>query len=410
MRVLLISTKRNNMTTRLVKSFLTGLFVLASGGILAQENGNRDEQNKVVRGPYETNRFFDNIFIGAAGGVNIYHGENDSYGALGRRLAPALDVNVGKWFTPSVGARIGYSGINAKGWTVGQTLYAKELFDKKADIYNEKFGVSYLHTDFLWNFSNAVSGYKETRTWNFVPFFGAGWARSYGNRAYDNEFAMSIGLLNNIRLCDLADLTLEARHMFVNQRFDGVSDDSKSEGMTSVTIGLTFKLNRRNFKRAAAPVDVKPYLNRIEVLEDDNTTLAGKNRRLADENEALRNRKPETVIVEGENKVSATPVALFFKIGQATLDKKELTNLDFYVKNALEADRNKTFTLYGGADKATGTAAFNQKLSEKRMQYVYEILIEKYGISKDRLRTVAEGDRNNRFPEPELNRTVIIME
>ncbi len=410
MRVLLISTKRNNMTTRLVKSFLTGLFVLASGGILAQENGNRDEQNKVVRGPYETNRFFDNIFIGAAGGVNIYHGENDSYGALGRRLAPALDVNVGKWFTPSVGARIGYSGINAKGWTVGQTLYAKELFDKKADIYNEKFGVSYLHTDFLWNFSNAVSGYKETRTWNFVPFFGAGWARSYGNRAYDNEFAMSIGLLNNIRLCDLADLTLEARHMFVNQRFDGVSGDSKSEGMTSVTIGLTFKLNRRNFKRAAAPVDVTPYLNRIEVLEDDNTTLAGKNRRLADENEALRNRKPETVIVEGENKVSATPVALFFKIGQATLDKKELTNLDFYVKNALEADRNKTFTLYGGADKATGTAAFNQKLSEKRMQYVYEILIEKYGISKDRLRTVAEGDRNNRFPEPELNRTVIIME
>ena len=410
MRVLLISTKRNNMTTRLVKSFLTGLFVLASGGILAQENGNRDEQNKVVRGPYETNRFFDNIFIGAAGGVNIYHGENDSYGALGRRLAPALDVNVGKWFTPSVGACIGYSGINAKGWTVGQTLYAKELFDKKADIYNEKFGVSYLHTDFLWNFSNAVSGYKETRTWNFVPFFGAGWARSYGNRAYDNEFAMSIGLLNNIRLCDLADLTLEARHMFVNQRFDGVSGDSKSEGMTSVTIGLTFKLNRRNFKRAAAPVDVKPYLNRIEVLEDDNTTLAGKNRRLADENEALRNRKPETVIVEGENKVSATPVALFFKIGQATLDKKELTNLDFYVKNALEADRNKTFTLYGGADKATGTAAFNQKLSEKRMQYVYEILIEKYDISKDRLRTVAEGDRNNRFPEPELNRTVIIME
>ena len=408
MRVLLISTKRNNMTTRLVKSFLTGLFVLASGGILAQENGNRDEQNKVVRGPYETNRFFDNIFIGAAGGVNIYHGENDSYGALGRRLAPALDVNVGKWFTPSVGARIGYSGINAKGWTVGQTLYAKELFDKKADIYNEKFGVSYLHTDFLWNFSNAVSGYKETRTWNFVPFFGAGWARSYGNRAYDNEFAMSIGLLNNIRLCDLADLTLEARHMFVNQRFDGVSGDSKSEGMTSVTIGLTFKLNRRNFKRAAAPVDVTPYLNRIEVLEDDNTTLAGKNRRLADENEALRNRKPETVIVEGENKVSATPVALFFKIGQATLDKKELTNLDFYVKNALEADRNKTFTLYGGADKATGTAAFNQKLSEKRMQYVYDLLTNKYGIPADRLKKRAEGDTNNRFAEPELNRAVIV--
>ena len=393
-----------------MKGLLTASLALVAAGVMAQENGNRDEQNRVVRGPYETNRFFDNIFIGVAGGVNIYHGENDSYGKFGKRLAPALDVNVGKWFTPSVGARIGYSGINAKGWTSGQTGYAKDVFDKKANIYNEKFGVSYLHTDFLWNFSNAVSGYKETRTWNFVPFFGAGWARSYGNGAYNNEFAMSIGLLNNIRLCNLLDLTLEARHMFVNQRFDGVSRGSKGEGMTSVTMGLTFKLNRRNFKRAAAPVDVTPYLSRIKALESDNTTLAGKNKTLADENTALRNRKPETVTVAGESKVSATPVALFFQIGKATLDKKELTNLDFYVKNALQADRNKTFTLYGGADKATGTAAFNQKLSEKRMQYVYDLLVNKYGISKDRLKTVAEGDRNNRFPEPELNRTVIIME
>lgn len=393
-----------------MKGLLTASLALVAAGVMAQENGNRDEQNRVVRGPYETNRFFDNIFISVAGGVNIYHGENDSYGKFGKRLAPALDVNVGKWFTPSVGARIGYSGINAKGWTSGQTVYAKDVFDKKANIYNEKFGVSYLHTDFLWNFSNAVSGYKETRTWNFVPFFGAGWARSYGNGAYNNEFAMSIGLLNNIRLCNLLDLTLEARHMFVNQRFDGVSRGSKGEGMTSVTMGLTFKLNCRNFKRAAAPVDVTPYLSRIKALESDNTTLAGKNKTLADENTALRNRKPETVTVAGESKVSATPVALFFQIGKATLDKKELTNLDFYVKNALQADRNKTFTLYGGADKATGTAAFNQKLSEKRMQYVYDLLVNKYGISKNRLKTVAEGDRNNRFPEPELNRTVIIME
>ena len=398
------------MKTQFMKGLLTASLALVAAGVMAQENGNRDEQNRVVRGPYETNRFFDNIFIGVAGGVNIYHGENDSYGKFGKRLAPALDVNVGKWFTPSVGARIGYSGINAKGWTSGQTVYAKDVFDKKANIYNEKFGVSYLHTDVLWNFSNAVSGYKETRTWNFVPFFGAGWARSYGNGAYNNEFAMSIGLLNNIRLCNLLDLTLEARHMFVNQRFDGVSRGSKGEGMTSVTMGLTFKLNRRNFKRAAAPVDVTPYLSRIKALESDNTTLAGKNKTLADENTALRNRKPETVTVAGESKVSATPVALFFQIGKATLDKKELTNLDFYVKNALQADRNKTFTLYGGADKATGTAAFNQKLSEKRMQYVYDLLVNKYGISKNRLKTVAEGDRNNRFPEPELNRTVIIME
>ena len=392
----------------ITKGLLTAALALTTVGVMAQENGNRDAQNKVVRGPYETNRFFDNIFIGVAGGVNIYHGENDSYGSFGKRLAPALDINVGKWITPSVGLRLGYSGINAQGWTSGQTVYAKSLVE--GDIYKEKFGVSYLHGDVMWNFSNAVSGYKETRTWNFVPFIGAGWARSYGNDAYNNEFAVSVGLLNNIRLCNLLDLTLEARHMFVNQRFDGVSRGSKGEGMTSVTMGLTFKLNRRNFKRVQPAVDVTPYLSRIKALEGDNTQLAGQNRTLADENEALRNRKPETVTVAGEKTVSPTPVALFFQIGKAQLDKKELTNLDFYVKNALNADKNKTFTIYGGADSATGTKEFNQKLSEKRMQYVYDLLVDKYGISKDRLKKVAEGDTNNRFPEPELNRTVIIME
>lgn len=389
------------------KGLMTAALALIAVGVMAQENGNRDANNKIVRGPYETNRFFDNIFIGVAGGVNIYHGENDSYGKFGKRLAPAFDVNVGKWITPSVGLRIGYSGIQAKGWTNLQNgVYAKGSAGD--NMYDEKFGVSYLHGDFMWNFSNAVSGYKETRTWNFVPFIGAGWARSYGNNAYDNEFAVSVGLLNNIRLCNLLDLTIEARHMFVNQRFDGVARGSKAEGMTSVTMGLTFKINRRNFKRVQAPVDVTPYLNRIEALKDDNTTLAGKNKALADENEVLRNRKPETVTVAGASTVSASPVALFFGLGKATLDKKEQTNLEFYVKNAIKADKNKTFTLIGSADKDTGTKEINQRLSEQRMQYVYELLVNKYGVSPERLVKKAEGDMNNRFAEPELNRAVIV--
>lgn len=391
----------------LIKGILSVAMGLVSTVAMAQENGNRDANNKIVRGPYETNRFFDNIWIGVGGGVNIYHGENDSYGKFGKRLAPAIDVNVGKWITPSVGLRLGYSGLDAKGWTLGQTSYAKGLAD--GDIYKEKFGVSYLHGDVMWNLSNAISGYKETRTWNFVPFIGAGWARSYGNDCHDNEFAVSVGLLNNIRLSNLLDLTLEARHMFVNERFDGVARGSKGEGMTSVTVGLTFKLNRRGFKRvqpAVAP-DYSSYLNRIRTLEGDNADLAGKNKTLQAENEELRNRKPATEQITVST-VSASPVVLFFPIGKATLDKKELTNLEFYVKHAIKADKNKTFTLIGSADKATGSKELNQRLSEQRMQYVYDLLVNKYGVSKDRLVKKAEGDTNNRFAEPELNRAVIV--
>ena len=388
-----------------MKGLLTASLTLAAVGAMAQENGNRDEQNRIVRGPYETNRFFDNIFIGVAGGVNIYHGENDSYGSFGKRLAPALDINVGKWFTPSVGARIGYSGINAKGWTAGQTLYAKDLVS--GDIYEEKFGVSYLHADFMWNFSNAVSGYKESRTWNFVPFVGVGWARSYGNDAHDNEIGFDAGLLNEVRLCSSLDLTLEARCLLVNQRFDGVTGGRTGEGMLSVTAGLAYKFNRRGFVRASnvQPVDVTPYLDRIRNLEENNTDLASKNSVLNDENEKLRN-APAKVVVE--QKVSASPVVLFFRIGKATLDSKELTNLEFYVRNAMKLDSDKTFTLIGSADKDTGNRELNQRLSEQRMEYVYDLLKNKYGVAPERLVRKAEGDTNNRFAEPELNRAVIV--
>lgn len=387
------------------KWILAIIVLLGSATLNAQENGNRDSNGKIVRGPYQTNRMFDNIFIGIGGGVNIYNGENDTYGKFKQRLAPALDLYVGKWFTPSVGVRLGYSGIKANGWTTGLTDYAKRLV--AGNIYDEKFGVMYFHGDFMWNFSNAVSGYKETRTWNFVPFIGAGWARSYGNSHRNNEFAVSVGLLNNIRLCDLLDLTIEARHMFVNQRFDGVVFGSRAEGMTSVTLGLSFKLNKRSFKRVAPAVvpDYSSYEKRINALQQNNEQLAAQNKNLTDENEQLKNRKVEPTIV---SKVSVTPVALFFTIGSATLNQKELANLDFYVKNAMKVDKNRRFTLTGSADNTTGSEEMNQRLSEQRLQYVYDLLVNKYGIPSDRLIKKAEGDTNNRFDEPELNRVVII--
>ena len=386
------------------RSVLTVAFACASVFAMAQENDNRDANNKIVRGPYETNKFFDNWFIGVGGGVNIYEGEYDSRASFGKRLAPALDISLGKWITPEYGVRLQYSGLQAKGMTGEKSIYAEGA---AGSLYNEKFGVMNLHGDFMWNWSNAFCGYKETRVWNFSPFVGMGWARSYGNGAYKNEFAPSVGFHNSFRLGKVVDLTLEARQMFVNQRFEGTVGGSKWEGMSSVTVGLSFKLGKSSFKRVK-PVDYTPYQNRIDALESNNSNLTNKNRHLANENEQLRNRKPEIVTVSGDSKIVASPVALFFNLGKATLDKKELVNLEFYVKNAIKADKNKIFTLIGSADSATGSKEVNQRLSEQRMQYVYDLLVNKYGISKDRLVKKAEGATNNRFSEPELNRVVIV--
>lgn len=384
------------------------IFSLLTVHVWAQENGNRDAKNQIVRGPYETNRFFDNWFIGIGGGVNIYEGECNSKASFGERLAPAIDFTVGKWITPSVGVRAQYSGLQAKGLTGFRSKYSRARDGK---YFKERFGVMNLHADAMWNISNALSGYKETRTWNVIPFVGFGWARSYGKDQYKNEFAPSIGLVNNFRLGKIVDLTLEARQMFVNQRFDGVAGGSKGEGMTSVTVGFSFKLGKSGFKRVqkAAPADYTPYLNKISALEGDKAALDTKAKQLEKELAEARNQKPEADAVNKETEISTSPVALFFGLGKTTLEKKELVNLGFFVENAMKKDKNKTFTLIGCADKATGSAEVNRRISEQRMQYVYDILVKKYGVSPDRLVKKSEGDSNNRFDEPELNRIVIIQ-
>jgi outer membrane protein OmpA-like peptidoglycan-associated protein len=90
------------------------------------------------------------------------------------------------------------------------------------------------------------------------------------------------------------------------------------------------------------------------------------------------------------------------------LDEKELVNLDFYVYHALNIDKDKVFTLTGSADKGTGTRTQNLKLSEERVEYVESLLINRYGISKERLIRQAQGDTNNTFDSAGLNRVVII--
>ncbi len=376
------------------------------GAAIAQTNTSSDsfvKEAQTKRGPYLTNRLFDNIFIGIGAGVNVYRGENDSYGSFGKHLSPALDISVGKWVTPSVGLRLQYAGLNAKGWTNYQSTFAKGTPDNNG-IYKEKFNVMNLHADVMWNLSNAIGGYRADRTWSFVPYVGFGWGRASGNDNKKNEMVANIGLLNNIRLGNVVDLTLEVRDMIVNQRFDGVSRGSRYEGMWSVTAGLSFKLNRRDFKRAPQVVvpDYTPYTNKIKSLENDLEAKNNKIKELNDQLAAARKQKPETV-----TQFEVAPMAIFFEIGKANLTDKEMINLG-YIAEAIKKSPNKTFKVVGSADKATGSAKRNQQLSEMRAQAVYDALVNKFGVNKNQLQIVAKGSNDEPFDKPVLNRVTII--
>ena len=385
------------------KVFLLSVVMLCALFSYAQSETIIDVQSK--RGPYVTNRFFDNWFITAGGGVQVYMGENDSYGSLGKRLAPALDISLGKWITPAVGVRMQYSGLQAKGWSSGQTPYSDGLVS--GNIYKEKFNVMNLHADFLWNISNAISGYRSDRFWDFIPYVGFGWARSWANDDDRNEMAGNIGLLHNLRLSDAFDISIDMRLMVVNQRFDFVSRGSAFEGMGSVTAGITYNFPVRKFQRASDIIVVDDNTEFIETINDLQRKLSKAQAARESLLKELATEKGKAPQVIKEVHAILPDLAIFFEIGKAKLTEKSMINLG-YVANAIKQVPDRVFIIFASADKETGTPEFNQKLSEKRGNAVFEALTQKFGVNPDQLKVQAVGSSDQRFDGAALNRVVVI--
>lgn len=378
--------------------FISALAVMAgvltaAPAINAQENGNRDEKGKIVRGSYETNRFGDNWFVGVGAGVNSWLGKG-----VDGKAGVATDIYVGKWFTPSIGARVGWAGLKNK-------VVANDGFTACDGTFN----CNTIHAELLWNLSNAFSGYKETRTWNVIAYPSFAYMRARSN----SEYGAGLGVINSFRVSNRVNINLDLSALATKSTYPHVSPapNTKLGVMPSAKIGVSVNLGRTNFKRhtsvVPAIVPVPFTEDQYNALQERVNALEKENKDLKAQIEELKNAKPDTVTVSKAGDL-VSPATLYFEIGSTKLSEREEAHLDFYVKNILEQAPDKVFVLTGSADKGTGTASRNQYLSEQRVNNVKKILVEKYGISEDHLVVKAEGSSNNRFGSAVLNRVVTI--
>ena len=354
-------------------SALAAALMAAQVSVHAQENGNRDEFGDIIRGPYETNGFGDNWFIGLGGGINMLLDEGYDV-----KPGASLDVNFGKWFTPSVGMRAGYQGLDFFSAKDGQT---------------DKYGYMYLHGDFLWNASNAISGYKETRFWDLTPYLHAGFFRSNGTGGSDfadNEFAAGAGLLHNLRISERLDAVIDMRATVVKGSIHGTSGAVEAANLEKTEI----------LETAIVALEVANAS-----LEAENTSLKKKN---SDLSKKVNNLKAEEAVYEMSYE-QMQPITVYFTIGKAVLDQLELQHLDFYARNIIDKvnmNPNAEIVVMGSADSNTGTAKRNKHLSEARGEYIVNLLAEKYGISKERV--VVKSEVVKAASDPKMDRAVII--
>lgn len=392
------------------KTMLAALALAASGTAMAQEaqtvqNGDFTETVEYSTDKFkvETNRFWSNWFVSAGGGVNLYFGDHDKQVKFGKRLAPAVDVAIGKWFTPGIGVRFAYSGLSVKGATqTGIHSTGEEVPGKGGYGYwltKQKFNYFNFHLDAMFNVSNLFFGYNPNRVYSLSPYVGLGVMKT-NDTPKATEIAGHFGLLNSFRLCDALDLNLDIRGTLVSDAFDGEAYGRGGEGMLSATVGLTYKFKKRGWDKAKTVVRI------------DNRAINALRQQLADaeaENDRLKralaegNRQKAKEIV---TKASANLVT--FPIGKATLSNEARANLSLLAEAIKSGDGNVVYTITGYADAGTGSKRINERLSKRRAEAVRDCLVKEFGVSESQLRVDYKGGVDNMFyDDPRLSRAVI---
>lgn len=370
---------------------MVAIAILTIGAAFGQENGNCSEDGKVVRGPYLTNNaFFDNTFIGVGGGINTFAAKDLKFFPIN----PGINAEgfIGKWFTPTIGARIGYDGLT-----------------NVAD--GVKYWQHYVHGDVMWNLSDAFGGYKETRTWDFVPYMTAGAydlvnVEKGGNNL---EYGAGAGIYNKIRVSDRVSFYLDINTLVVRHNAY-VASSNRFGFAPKASFGIVLNIGKNTgFKRYSTavkeyyPFSEEDYNDAIALnkkYEGEIDSLKCENKCLASAVDSLNNVKPE--IKEVVKEVAVNEVSVYFEKGHYEISEKELSHIVDYA-NSVSNDIK--VTIIGSADSKEGSVERNKFLSEQRANVVMNLLVEKFGFKKENITIETTMDVAD---TPERSRVAIV--
>lgn len=198
-----------------------------------------------------------NWFVSIAGGTTAFLGTPLGCEDLFGRLKPSYSLAVGKWFTPSVGARINYSGLQFKDARLSTQDY------------------HHIHADLLWNVLGGRYARQEQVRWSLAPFAGVGLLHHATNG--HNPFAISYGVQGQYRISKRVSAMLELSGMTTFQNFEGYGRANRlGDHMLSLSAGFTFHIGQTGWKRA---IDATSYIRRDEWLTDYANFLSEENNR-----------------------------------------------------------------------------------------------------------------------------------
>jgi len=340
-------------------------------------------------------------FIGLGVGPRIYFADHADELSLADRLSLGSDLYFGKWWGPYVGTRLGFSFQTLKGATeegLHRTYdYQRNVFLRVEgqNMWKQQFDAWNFYGDLLFDVSSLFQGPDEFRFWSLVPFVGLGHINTF-DKPTGHEVSFSLGLLNSLKLSRTVDLSFDIRGAMFKDRFKvGVenypakpnkphdSGDSSMDGILSVNVGVTFRFGGSSgyVYQGYQPEPVQPV-----APPPSRSSGTAKYREWID---------------------VATDVLILFREGESALTKDARVQLGFLARLMHEYPEG-TYTITGYGDGGTGSLNASYALSRGRAERVRDCLVGEFGISPDRLKTVAFDNRDYRTNDPAQNRSAII--
>lgn len=263
--------------------------------------------------------------------------------------------------------------------------------------------------DAMVNLINLFGTYNPDRKFDLYLFGGpsVNFSRKVNSDTYRRHgvkmrVGVSVGLDAAYSINDKWALNLESRFGANPSIFGMASEHPHTEVTSRWTLGATYTFGGKKFIPVVSKYD-KDAMN--DEINKYRSELAQTQADLAEAKNALANAETKTVEVTKEVQTAGVR-AIFFQIGKAELDDYGRVNIKLAAKT-LKANPDKKYKVAGYADNATGSAAWNQKLSEMRAQVVYDALIAE-GVDKEQLELVGFGGTDNMFDKNSLNRVVIL--
>ena len=335
-----------------------------------------------------SSKFFDNVSIGVVGGVET--NLNDWNAPQGAVAGIVLNKEISPIFGVTLEGNTNINGL--RNWASDAShFHCANTFD----------GLSVYLTPRV-NLTNALLGYKGSpRKFELEAVAGPG----YGFWLHDeyNALLVKAGLNLNYNLSNAFTVTLRPAVVYNLDANNAHFDTRNAVAQLSAGIVYHFKTSNgtRSFKKA------KLYSqSEVDALNAKITDLQSN---LETANKAVKTNAINTVDTVYTESPSSLGNVVSFTLNSAKVDETQMANLDNAVR-ILKENPDLKVTLKGYADKNTGSATYNKRLSVRRAEAVKKVIIDKYGIDTDRIDVLGVGDTEQLYNDNNWNRVVIFVE